>query len=421
MKIIYRIERWIEKLVVVGKNEVWKKDRNMYARLLLSMVLAKSFSDPFDSTPPDGSLPPFPSYLKSKLKNIAGPHESFFWRDVYDRLIPSVSVDTVSSPAPFLDFTSTVVLDPNMKETYNLRQLIAEQSRRIEILEEQMNQERLIHQEDVQRLLQHHKSEVDRIRQAYSRERESFDHKRTTQGSNMRRSYDAVIGNKSHAHADSSRLQHSFEMQRTPIPVSHFDNDKNTVSTTSPKSSYSSRKENFDTNLHESQNQSLDRLPSNHRDHKEENEENQIFSRPPISIPISAHNYLNSTMTRSALNTTHADITPKVPATTPSADSLNRSHFYSNKRAPATTVKCDIRPRASPHATSEEVEEDASAHSIDSLHDREGGTTKPVPKSGKKTDIFSQDIPEDDNDFMAYLEKFQTEIRNLQFNIPKIP
>mmetsp|Transcript_8161 Transcript_8161/g.12196 ORF Transcript_8161/g.12196 Transcript_8161/m.12196 type:complete len:111 (-) Transcript_8161:251-583(-) len=81
-----RVEKWVEKLVIVGKNHVWKKDRNMYARLLLSMVIAKTMEEPFHTTPSDGPLSPFPVYLKSKLKGVVGPHESFFWRDVYERM-----------------------------------------------------------------------------------------------------------------------------------------------------------------------------------------------------------------------------------------------------------------------------------------------------------------------------------------------
>eukprot|EP00602_Paraphysomonas_sp_CaronLab_P012581 CAMPEP_0185040888 /NCGR_PEP_ID=MMETSP1103-20130426/39521_1 /TAXON_ID=36769 /ORGANISM="Paraphysomonas bandaiensis, Strain Caron Lab Isolate" /LENGTH=718 /DNA_ID=CAMNT_0027580387 /DNA_START=228 /DNA_END=2384 /DNA_ORIENTATION=- len=66
----------------------------MYARLLLDTVFkavsesAKWFPEPFNILPPDGPLPAFPTHLKLKLKNTIGTHESYFWRDLYDRLIP---------------------------------------------------------------------------------------------------------------------------------------------------------------------------------------------------------------------------------------------------------------------------------------------------------------------------------------------
>jgi hypothetical protein len=431
-----RVERWIEKLVIVGKNDVWKKDRNMYARLLLSMVLAKSFSDPFDSAPPDGSLPPFPSYLKPKLKNAAGPHESFFWRDVYDRLVPALTPHT-EPPQPYVDLASTIALDPDKKETYNLRQLIAEQSRRIEILEEQMHQERLLHEEEIQRFLQHHKGEVERMRQAYSRQGDRIDHRHTVQRSHMSHSYDSTVSVKTPAFkspayiAPTSELRRSFDTKRTPVSMSHFDNKdaahESDASSSSPELSFRSKKENVDTNmLHESRQSWGRRSPS---PNSQTVADSQGFTRPPI--PISAQSYMNSTMTRSALNTPHADITPRFPAVTPSADispghALNRSHFRSDERGPTTAVKSDIRPRPSAPVASLESgeEEDMTTHS-DSLIESKGraeSTKKPIPKgSAKKGDVFNQDIPEDDNDFMAYLENFQSEIRNLQFNIPKVP
>jgi hypothetical protein len=84
-----RIEKWIEKLIEVGTtNSIMTKDRNLYTRLLLEMLITKSVSYPFTTLPSDGPLPLFPTNLKLRMKNFIGLHESLFWKDLYERLIP---------------------------------------------------------------------------------------------------------------------------------------------------------------------------------------------------------------------------------------------------------------------------------------------------------------------------------------------
>lgn len=162
-----RIERWVEKLVVVGQNIIWKKHRNMYARLLLGMILSKTFSDPFDINPPDGSLPPFPSHLKIKLKNISGPHESTFWRDIYHR-IPDIDDQSKKIKKIAHSVDSSLEedwrYDMGNNEIESLRQLIEEQSRRIEILEHQITTERKTHELEIMRFMEHHRGEINKLR-----------------------------------------------------------------------------------------------------------------------------------------------------------------------------------------------------------------------------------------------------------------
>ena len=50
-----RIEQWSRKLAQVTKNEVWKRNRNLYAVWLLDMVLNKKLEKPFTKVPPEGS------------------------------------------------------------------------------------------------------------------------------------------------------------------------------------------------------------------------------------------------------------------------------------------------------------------------------------------------------------------------------
>ena len=72
------------------------KERNMYAKLLLHMVFIKDFTFPFNKSPNEGSLPPFPVQLKSKVKNVAGVHEGVFWRDIYSKIHPNADILSIT-------------------------------------------------------------------------------------------------------------------------------------------------------------------------------------------------------------------------------------------------------------------------------------------------------------------------------------
>lgn len=58
-----RVEAWTKKLCQVTTNEVWKKNRNLYARILLNQVHKGNLSEPFDKRPPEGPLPKLNKYL----------------------------------------------------------------------------------------------------------------------------------------------------------------------------------------------------------------------------------------------------------------------------------------------------------------------------------------------------------------------
>jgi hypothetical protein len=81
---------------VPKRNEVIIKERNLYARLLLHMIFIKDLVFPFDKSPENGSLSPFPALLKSKVKDIVGIHESTFWRDIYSKIHPHDDILTYS-------------------------------------------------------------------------------------------------------------------------------------------------------------------------------------------------------------------------------------------------------------------------------------------------------------------------------------
>lgn len=119
--------------------------------------MSKSFTEPFDSPPPDGPLQSFPMYLKSKLKGSVGVHESYFWRDLYERMNSSSIIP--STPITIQNNTSQAIT-PSGREINNLRLLIKEQAHRIQLLEEQIYEERLKHDVDMQNMLEKQRREI---------------------------------------------------------------------------------------------------------------------------------------------------------------------------------------------------------------------------------------------------------------------
>eukprot|EP01031_Cornospumella_fuschlensis_P029430 gene29430-35522_t len=147
-----RTEKWIEKLVTTGSNLVWRKHRNAYVRLLLNMVVTKTFSEPFHVLPPEGPLPSFPAHVKAFQKDLIGPHETKFWRELYQR------ATEVAKENPSTDAVNSSILASNaadsavFKEVRNLNLLIREQAAKIDQLEQQLKHERMQYELEIQRL-----------------------------------------------------------------------------------------------------------------------------------------------------------------------------------------------------------------------------------------------------------------------------
>lgn len=151
-----RVEKWVEKLVTTGGTEAWLRNhRNAYARLLLSQVLARKLDEPFLTMPPLGSLPPFPRHLLHRLRGLMGTHEGSFWRELYSRMDldqnnfepPAVSVVVEQGGARGAPAASV----PN--DLAGMKMLIREQMNRIALLEQQLQQERLSHEQEIRELL----------------------------------------------------------------------------------------------------------------------------------------------------------------------------------------------------------------------------------------------------------------------------
>ena len=167
-----RVEKWVEKLAGTGNNPTWRKHRNAFARLLLNMVVTRNLSEPFNVLPPEGPLPPYPFRIKGPSKDLLGPHETTFWRHMYERLQDSPkenqhigqSLESVinSSSGHLSNFVKHVTNFDN-REMTNLNLLIREQHERIQLLEQQLHEERVKHELMVQRMHYTHRVELNRL------------------------------------------------------------------------------------------------------------------------------------------------------------------------------------------------------------------------------------------------------------------
>lgn len=180
-----RVERWVQKLVSTGNNPTWKKHRNEYAKLLLSMIVARNLEAPFNVMPSEEPLAPFSSHFKAVNKNNLGPHESSFWRELYQQLgdhrndvlndekddltFPTYKKDRISesilshahTPKFASSGTNQVVLS---REIQSLNLLIREQTQRIKLLEQQLHDERTQHELQLQRLHYSNRVEVNNLK-----------------------------------------------------------------------------------------------------------------------------------------------------------------------------------------------------------------------------------------------------------------
>ncbi len=169
-----RIEKWVEKLVSIGSNVVWRKHRNAYTKLLLNMVISKNISEPFNSLPPEGPLPSYPFHIKPITKDLVGVHETTFWRDLYKRLQEQDTKEHISlshlqdrsyhSGLP-QSKSSPFGSNPLSREIDNLQILIKEQEQKILLLEQQLHEDRVKHELQIQRINYSHRMEIHQLLQ----------------------------------------------------------------------------------------------------------------------------------------------------------------------------------------------------------------------------------------------------------------
>lgn len=164
-----RTEKWVEKLVISGvENYVWKKHRNEYANLLLHMVILKRLSAPFHVLPPDGQLCQFPKHFTSyELRDKAPhPHQLTFWSDIYSRLSdPQMNGTLCSSKRYRGAFESQYRESPSSNSFYcrdytQNRSNEGEYKLQVDLLEQQLKEEKVRYGLNVQKLEHAHKIEL---------------------------------------------------------------------------------------------------------------------------------------------------------------------------------------------------------------------------------------------------------------------
>ena len=97
-----RIEQWSKKLWQVTTNAAWKKNRNLYAMLLLDWVLNGRLVKPFTLVPPDSHLPVFNkaevySQLSTKFKDFEKNSDS---KDVSKSKTPEIDRENQDPQIP---------------------------------------------------------------------------------------------------------------------------------------------------------------------------------------------------------------------------------------------------------------------------------------------------------------------------------
>jgi hypothetical protein len=68
-----KVECWA---CVQTSNAVWKRQRNAWARLLLQQLRAGRLEEPFNTAPPDGTLPALPKHITYSYSSPRSPHSS---------------------------------------------------------------------------------------------------------------------------------------------------------------------------------------------------------------------------------------------------------------------------------------------------------------------------------------------------------
>jgi hypothetical protein len=63
-----RLEAWLRKLNESTTHIVFKKNRNLHARLMLEQLRVGRLEDPFDTLPPEGPLPTLPKWLTYRYR-----------------------------------------------------------------------------------------------------------------------------------------------------------------------------------------------------------------------------------------------------------------------------------------------------------------------------------------------------------------
>lgn len=170
-----RVEKWVEKLSGTGGNTTWRRNRNMYVKVLLNMIVLKTLDEPFDNPPKDGPLPTFPQHLSGKYsKDLMGPRETGFWRDVFNDSSESSKRKSCLLPREICN--NNVSFDGSYshehrdnlggsdRDIQSLQLLVKEQNNRIILLETQLKSERVSYELQIQRMQHSHRLEISNLK-----------------------------------------------------------------------------------------------------------------------------------------------------------------------------------------------------------------------------------------------------------------
>ena len=126
----------------------------------------------------DGPLPTFPSHLRCYLKDMLGAHESSFWRDLFSQV--SNQHDMVQTPLTKGSSNYNPYMPTHTREIQDFSMLVKEQQRKIELLETQLNDERLQHELQMQRSAYTHRVEMEKLKKHMQNVEEVLHHEVNT-------------------------------------------------------------------------------------------------------------------------------------------------------------------------------------------------------------------------------------------------
>lgn len=418
-----RCEKWVEKLTQTGSNPTWKKHRNSYARLLLNMIMTKQLTDPFHTNPPDGPLPTFPTHLKCHLKDMMGAHESSFWRDLFAQVAADPLRTPSSSKTGGPDF-----YNPNTREVQDLAMLVKEQEKRIELLEQQLHDERLQHELQLQRQVFNSRVELEKLRkttQSYSdvinqSVTGSFDagrsfattdparHDNGFSGGSVSRSRDRDGDREARTSFVNTSLSRSQELNEALARASIDSSNFNTIRP--PK--------------HASPSSSLD----------------MAKQKSAPAVPIPAFDYLQKEIHSTVHRNKHVTISENENDVRNSAESY-RNHVhdqeqdheeeedsrpnpirYSKMNSSSSSSSTDISRHVNTSSSDATFVQPSSSSSQTTINNSSNSAVGAPNRTGLSFNNSKNDkLHGSDDDFMSYIENFQREVRNMQISSPMDP
>ena len=424
-----RVERWVEKLISSsGSNYSWKKDRNNYAKLLLHMILVKQLSEPFHVMPSDGPLSTFPIHLlqnnglvnDEKLSQLED-HRISFWKDIYRRINDDSNMNISGEPENRIG--SGLLTESNSVaniEIERLRKIIADQDIRMNIIEQQLRDEKLRYAYKIRQLQATHEAEI------------SYISKKTVSSS-------SIFSNLQHKPITPTPSSSGLQLNRSSKNNQYLKNNNGISNTGNSMLSLPcetneiygviSNSSNFDSisksdtnnNVHHSMN-----VPTTDDDYEDfnivykSNLENVSDNRS-YKLFDSLSGYGNFDETNVAQDSDSTNIVHRIRN-----QSTNSQLLSSTKHSKDNTVINDDDDDFNDLINSElkqeiNINDTISSFKIDKKVLNQSTTNKSMDLIDNMTDLVENshrnilDNEGDDKSFLEYIENFQEELKNMQF------